>query len=217
MNIRSKILKNFIVIEGLDGAGTTTLVKSLGSFFTQNGKKALTTFEPTDSPIGTLIREEYLKKKSTTTSQALALLYAADRENHINNPIFGIKTAIKENIVISDRYLYSSLAYQSVNLDFDFINNINNFEEPEFLIYIDTPVDECLKRINKRGEEKELFEKKDFLEKTEANFKKAFSYLKSTENYKNGTIKFLSIDGTQSKEKVFENAIDFLKAYFLQD
>ena len=215
MNKRNKILKNFIVIEGLDGAGTTTLSSALVSHLNKIGVKTLATREPSDGDIGKTIREAYLSKKKATTPKALALLYSADREDHINNPTTGVKQLLKDAVVISDRYFYSSLAYQGVNLDFDYVNSINDFEEPEIIIYIDTPVDECLARIERRGDAKELFEKKDFLEKTRDNYEKAFSQLESTENFYLTKIRVLKIDGTKSKDDVFKTALSFLEAYFL--
>lgn len=215
MKTRSKILKNFIVIEGLDGAGTTTLSSLLVSHLNSIGIKTVQTREPSDGAIGQMIRETYLSKKEETTAKGLALLYSADREDHINNPKTGVKQLLKESVVISDRYFYSSLAYQGVNLPFTYIDSINDFEEAEIIIYIDTPVEECLSRIEKRGSEKELFEKKDFLEKTRENYAKAFEALKNTENFCLKKIRLLTIDGTLPKEEVFKTALFFLEAYFL--
>lgn len=201
--MNKSILENFIVFEGLDGAGTTTQCKLLYNYLKEKNIDVLLDAEPTPSPIGHLIRTEYLSKNSKTTPWALALLYAADRENHINNVDNGLKTLIKSGkTIISDRYLYSSLAYQSVNLDINKVKSINNFEEPEFVIYIDTPVEECLNRISVRGAKTELFEKRDYLEKTRDGFENAFRTI-------NPNTKFIRIDGTRTKEEIFKQVVNF--------
>lgn len=200
------ILKNFIVFEGLDGAGTTTQAKILAEKLKNDNKKVFLDAEPTPSPIGELIRETYLKKKASTTMLALALLYCADRENHLNNIDNGIKKRLSEGgIVISDRYLYSSIAYQGVNINPLLIENLNNFESPEYVIYIDTPVDECLKRIDKREGEKELFEHKSFLEKTKQGFDRVFSSLPQG-------VKLLHLNGLESIDMLSWRIAQFIKA-----
>lgn len=205
MSLREKILKNFIVFEGLDGSGTTTQLHLLKNYFETNNKLVFTTNEPTKNAIGSLIKKEYLSGKTQATALTLALLYAADREDHLNNPIYGIKQQLNEGkIVLQDRYFYSSLAYQNVEVDYNFIDYINNYESPEYLIFIDTDIDECLNRIDLRGEKREIFEKKEFLNKTLLNYKNIFSHL-------NRNIKFKTVDGNQSKDDIFKDILFFLK------
>lgn len=200
----SDILKNFIVFEGLDGAGTTTQCKLLYENLKKLGKDVILDAEPTPSPIGKLIRNEYLSKKNSTTPWALALLYAADRENHVNNSKTGLKALIDNGkTIIADRYFYSSLAYQGVNLPDEKLRLINDFEDPEIVIYIDTPVDECLRRIDKRGEKKELFEKKDYLEKTRQGFERAFEHISKD-------VKFLRIDGNLDAKTISDMILKFV-------
>ena len=74
------ILRSFIVFEGLDGAGTTTQIKNLARYYEFNKREYFITNEPTDNPIGKLVRQ-VLQKKVITTPDALALLYAADRSD----------------------------------------------------------------------------------------------------------------------------------------
>ena len=157
-----KVLKSFIVFEGLDGAGTTTQTMNLARYYEFNRREYFLTREPTDNPIGQLVRQ-VLQKKVATTPEALALLYAADRHDHLFSESHGIARMAEEGrIVISDRYFYSSIAYQSVECDPGFIRLINAFPSPEFIIFVDTPVEECLARIEKRGEARELFDRGEF-------------------------------------------------------
>lgn len=188
-------LKSFIVFEGLDGAGTTTQLRRLAAYYQRTGRDAFITFEPTDNPIGRLVRS-VLQKRVVTTPEALALLYAADREDHLYNPEYGlVRKAEAGTVVVSDRYYYSSLAYQGVECDLGFVKSINSFPSPEVLIFIDTPVDVCLERLDRRGSEKELFEKASYLEKVRKNYLALFSSMKDETN-------LFTIDGRGSEDSV---------------
>lgn len=188
-------LKSFIVFEGLDGAGTTTQLRRLAAYYQRTGRDAFITFEPTDNPIGRLVRS-VLQKRVVTTPEALALLYAADREDHLYNPEYGlVRKAEAGTVVVSDRYYYSSLAYQGVECDLGFVKSINSFPSPEVLIFIDTPVDVCLERLDRRGSEKELFEKASYLEKVRKNYLALFSSMEDETN-------LFTIDGRGSEDSV---------------
>ncbi len=133
--IKKDILKKFIVLEGLDGSGTTTQIKMLSDKFKNSGIKLLVTAEPTDNRIGRIIRET-LHHKYKIKPDTLALLFAADRNEHL----FGKKGIIdyldEGYYVISDRYFFSSIAYQSLNCDLDWVIALNNFPLPEYLFLL---------------------------------------------------------------------------------
>lgn len=181
------ILKDFIVFEGLDGSGKSSQARALRDYFEKEGRSVRLSAEPTGRPIGALVRD-VLRHKVSAPPKALALLYAADREDHLNSEDGIVRGAADGIIQISDRYFYSSLAYQGVSVDEDFVRTINDFPSPEFLIYVDAPVDVCMKRIDSRGEEKELFEKKSYLEKVRERFEIIFASLPEG-------VKFLKVDG----------------------
>jgi dTMP kinase len=190
-----EVLDRFIVFEGLDGAGTTTQMKLLAEAFDREGIACHATFEPTSSPLGQLVRN-VLRKQVVTTPLALALLFAADREDHLHHPLHGIVGKIEKGvIVVCDRYFYSSLAYQSVECGFGTVNTLNDFPAPRFLFYIDTPVEDCIRRIDQRSNEKEIFEKQDFLSKVHDNYELIFAQLPKD-------IHFLRIDGNLSREEI---------------
>ena len=190
-----KILGSFIVFEGLDGAGTTTQIRNLARYYEFNKREYYLTAEPTDNPIGQLVRK-VLQKKVVTTPEALALLYAADRHDHIFSESHGILRMSEEGrIVISDRYFYSSIAYQSVECDPSFILSINRFPLPQVIVFIDTPVDVCMERSEKRGGEKELFDRASFLSKVRDNYIAAFSSLPEG-------VRLITVDGALSEEEV---------------
>ncbi len=202
------VLDRFVVFEGLDGAGTTTQMRSIAEAFDKAGITCHATFEPTSSPLGTLVRN-VLRKQVVTTPLALAMLFAADREDHLNHPITGIvEKAQKGTVVLCDRYLYSSLAYQSVECGYEKISVLNDFPAPRFLFYIDTPVEDCLRRIEERSDEKEIFEKQEFLQKVRDNYELIFSNLPDE-------IIFLRLEGTLGKEIISEKILEKLKEYSL--
>ena len=189
------VLENFIVFEGLDGSGTTTQMQLLAESCDRSGKRCKATFEPTDKPLGRLVRS-ILKKQIVTTPLPLAMLYAADREDHLHNPIYGLVGELEAGkIVISDRYLYSSLAYQSVECDFKIIAALNDFPSPQYVFYIDTPIEECIKRINLRGDETELFERAEFLSLVRDNYERIFAQLDEG-------VTLVRLDGMRGKEEI---------------
>lgn len=189
------VLENFIVFEGLDGAGTTTQMQLLAEACDRSGTRCKATFEPTDKPLGRLVRS-ILKKQIVTTPLALAMLYAADREDHLHNPIYGLMGELEAGkIVISDRYLYSSLAYQSVECDFARIAALNDFPHPQYVFYIDTPIEECIRRIDLRGDEAELFERAEFLALVRGNYERIFAELAPE-------VTLVRLDGMRPKEEI---------------
>ena len=194
-----------IVFEGLDGAGTTTQMKILEKAYLERKKKVFTTHEPTDNPIGKLVRSA-LRKEFTTTASALALLYASDRDDHLNNSEYGIEKYLREGYtVISDRYFYSSIAYQGVELGFDYPYSLNSrFPNADAIIYIDTPVEDSISRIERRGEKKELFEKEEFLRKVRENYSLLFSSLDKS-------VTLIKINGTKSIEEISATIIHELE------
>jgi len=144
----------FIVFEGIDGSGKTVQSKKLSESI--NGYY---TYEPTDGEIGKLIRR-VLRGEMDYSGETLALLFAADRREHI----FTIRKELKYRHVISDRYIYSSIVYQNIQgVDLDFILNINRFAiKPDILVYLDVDVEEALRRMGKNR--KEIFENREMLE-----------------------------------------------------
>jgi len=157
----------FIVIEGIDGCGSTTQCKILADRLIEKGYKVHSTAEPSGSKAGKLLRE-YLKDKNAPIPTD-ALLFAADRAEHYHNEIL---PKIKECfIVISDRYIESSIAYQvaqscdDFNISVEWVLAINKFIEfPDLTIVLDVDVKQALSR-KKKDEELEKFEKNDFLSK----------------------------------------------------
>ena len=176
----------FIAFEGIDGSGLSTHSNLLREWLASKGHKVILTAEPTDGPIGVLIRQILRGFVSIPKRpDILALLYAADRIYHVHSMPYGterdesragLKNALREgNIVISDRYLLSSLAYQGVaaagvQVTLEWINRINHPENvsggnddaamptPDLVIFLDVPPDVSMRRIQTGRQRYELFE-----------------------------------------------------------
>ena len=136
----------FICIEGLDKSGKTTQSRLLVEALRKRGYDALYTSEPSEGDIGRFIRKYILSRRNRVNAYVEALLFAADRVEHT-------ETVIKPNleggkIVVSDRYLFSSLAYQgAAGVSIDWIRKINKAAvKPDLAVYIDVPVDVILQR-----------------------------------------------------------------------
>ncbi len=180
----------FIVFEGLDGSGSTTQAKILREKLTKENFPVIHTSEPTENRIGKVVRE-ILQKKWKTSPETLQLLFCADRGEHLYSEI---EPALQEGkFVISDRYYLSTLAFGKVDLKLDWLKVLNQkFRKPDLTFLLNVGVGECLRRIEERGAEKELFEKKSYLEKVWEN------YLEIAKEEENTFI----INGEKSKEKI---------------
>jgi len=110
-NQKPMVLDRFIVFEGIDGSGTTTQLNRLLKFCSDHKIKAIGTQEPTSSPIGLLIRE-FLSRKEEFAEETIIRLFATDRCQHVYGKDGVIKNIEEGFLVCSDRYLFSSLAYQ---------------------------------------------------------------------------------------------------------
>lgn len=202
-------MNSFIVLEGIDGSGTSTQAEMLKNYFFSQHQKAVISPEPSNGKIGKLLRE-FLVNQDLFDSQAkfdeqMAYLFAADRFYHLYNNLDGVYKLIKQQThVISTRYYFSSLAYNTKTQEnFDFVWSLNHkFPQPDFLIYLDISVDLALARISDRPF-KEIYETKTKLEQVKNNFDHIFS------NYKG---KILKLDGTKSKENIHQEIIKFISS-----
>lgn len=196
----------FIVFEGIDGSGKSEQYNRLTERL-KNDYDVLATAEPTKGmPIGNLIRQ-VLYGSEETSEEALALLFAADRVAHTQKKI---KPALEEGkVVISDRYVYSSLAYQSKGmnkeLDLDWVKTINKFAlDPDIVIFLDITPEEGQKRLANgqiRVKDHTYFEDIVKQEKIRSVYYQIFSLMKSdlwvySEEYKKKDFELSKIDET---------------------
>jgi dTMP kinase len=190
----------FICIEGLDGCGKTTQAKLLAKKL-RKSHSAVYTAEPSRGKIGTYIRNSYLYGEKRLSIVLEALLFAADRIEHVENEVI---PALKEGrLVISDRYVYSSLAYQgAAGLSLDWIEKINEHAlQPDLAVFIDVDPEAVVSRLKP---------KKSVMEDLETQKKVRQIYLKFVEDGR-----LTRIDGDRSEievaEDVYAVVTEFLK------
>jgi dTMP kinase len=191
----------FICIEGLDGSGKTTHAHRLVQNLQKQGLDAVYTTEPSRGEFGRFIRTSVLQGKKRAPRVVEALLFAVDRVDHVEKEV---KPALEAGkIVVSDRYVYSSLAYQgAAGLDLKWIEEINQRAlPPDLAIYINVPPEVVVKRIRR---------KRSVMERLETQRRVKEVYMKFVENEK-----LISLDGDRKKGEVEKDILkmvmDFLQ------
>lgn len=197
----------FLVIEGIDGAGKTTLIKSLLKALRKKGITPLLTREPGGTKTGKQIRRILLEKAITApTPLTEILLYYADRSQNISE---NIKPALRKGKwVISDRYWASTLAYQhgGRGTGKKFIDSLTleicGKCQPDVWILLDIPIKESQARLN-RQEQKDRFEE----EKLIFHKKVRTYYLQLAKNHPE---KWLVLSGSKSQKELVEKILKYL-------
>ena len=191
------ILKNFIVFEGIDGAGTSTQIKKLVE---RDAERFVATAEPTSGETGRFLRR-MLAGDFSVDEKTNAYLFAADRCEHI----FG-KGGVRElceagKIVVSDRYFFSSMAYQSVSCGEELPKLLNSpFPLPEYLFYFVINPEVSLDRVTSRGEKKEIYETIEKQKKIAAQYEKVISEYEKTAV--DSGMKIVRIDAEKNIEEI---------------
>ena len=191
------ILKNFIVLEGIDGAGTSTQLNLLKNRLSP--EKTVYTAEPSTLSTGRFLRS-VLRGDEKLTPETTAFLFAADRQEHVYGTGGIVESCTSGKLVISDRYVFSSLAYQSITCGEELPRKLNqDFPLPEYLFFFGITPQASLKRIEKR-DVTEIYEKKDFLEATARQYEKIISYYETLQT----GMHIIRLDATESIEKLSE-------------
>lgn len=198
----------FVAFEGIDGSGKSTQIQLLAARLRERKSAPYITMEPTDSPIGCLI-QQIMTGRVKTDNRVIAALFAADRLDHILNDVNGLKEKIDNGTnVLTDRYYFSSYAYQCVDMPMEQVIAMNepssDILRPDLNIFIDIDEDTAMERILKNRCQTELFEKKSRLKKTREGYMEAFERLKDREH-------ILIIDGTLTIEEIAQqvwNAVE---------
>lgn len=168
----------FFALEGIDGSGKSTQLKLLARRLEEAGIPCLTTCEPTDRPIGKLLRQ-VLTGQVKCDSRVVAPLFAADRLDHLLREENGLCRAVEAGMtVLTDRYCFSSYAYQSVDLPLEWVIEINRpcteLLRPTATLFLDVSPELALERIAQNRAGAELFETRDRLTRTREQYFKAF-------------------------------------------
>lgn len=152
----------FIVFEGIDGSGKSTQVATLADAFRREGRAVHTTREPTDGPIGQLIRQG-MRGRLQFDDRVIAALFAADRVDHLTNAVDGMLSLISSGTtVISDRYYLSSYAYHSDFTGIEWVVSANeiatNLMRPDMTIFLDIDPKIALSRLEVNRTVREKYE-----------------------------------------------------------
>ena len=190
-----------IVFEGIDGAGVSTQINMLCEYLKSRKKNVIVTKEPTNNLIGGLIRG-FLTEEWKADPKTQQLLFAADRAQHVKKVIL---PALKRGYtVLCDRYVLSSLAYGSLELDKKWLKSVNSqFIEPDITLVLHVPPKISRQRIKASPFGLKLFEDEKKLSLVIKN------YFEMSREYKN----IYLINGMDEREKVHEEIVKKLEKH----
>lgn len=211
MQENKRKMGRFIVFEGIDGSGKSTQIQLLKNRLNRENITFYSTFEPTDSPIGSLIHQ-IMTGRVRSDNKVIAALFVADRLDHLLNPTNGIYAKIMDGIsVISDRYYFSSYAYHSIDMPMDWVIAANSQSaeilRPSVTIFLDVNPEDAIKRISKTRFTPELFENKERLVSVREKYFEAFDKLKDEEN-------ILIVDGGKEAHQLEAEIWEKIRVYF---
>jgi dTMP kinase len=201
----------YLALEGLDGAGTSTQCQRLAEFIRHEGYTVVTTAEPSQGPIGVLIRNALKQRiglprgQGALTDETFALLFAADRVDHYAAEV---KPALDQgHWVISDRSFLSSLAYQGARVGMDWVAAINDrMPSPMLTLFLNVKVSAAEGRRKKRGGKADIFENRKTQEATAKQYQQAIAWRRKLGDA------IVYIDGGADVETVTRRCLDAIAA-----
>lgn len=179
----------FVALEGLDGAGTTTQGRRLVERLDEAGVPTVLTREPSDGPIGALIRQMLSRRvvapdgkggSEPVGGDVLALLFAADRLDHVDSEV--APNLEQGRCVVTDRYYHSSFAYQGDlksdgSFDTSWVRRLNErARTPDLTIFLDASAEVCLERMRQRSR-RDIYENRSELESLEGRYRQVLEEL----------------------------------------
>jgi len=191
----------FIVFEGIDGSGKSTISNLIFDKLNTEFGNIYRTSEPTDSPVGSVIRN-ILNKRIISDEKTIGALFLADRLDHIQNPVSGILHYLDKGInVICDRYYYSSYAYHVPSFSMDWLINANkicaDLLRPDIVFFLDISVEESMNRLHKSRQFHDLFETKEKITQVRDNYFRAIKREGEKDNV-------VIIDGHKSVQEIMD-------------
>ncbi|HSW89223.1 MAG TPA: dTMP kinase [Candidatus Saccharimonadales bacterium] len=212
---RNTLGGKYIAIEGIDGSGKSTQVLHVQDYFTKQGKEVLLTSEPHHGSMVEKMIRDALQSKITIPSAALQYLYSADRV--INQESIVKPSLSQEKIVLSHRVFWSAVPYGLLDKimglkggDYDFnqssqimiaqglLSMYHQFVVPDVTFYLDISVDTAMERLSHMDKTKEIYEKRDKLEKIREGYNLLINMFPK---------EFVVIDGEQSEKQVTEDIL----------
>lgn len=207
---RNEYPGKLIVFEGIEASGKTTHTKIIGEILGKN-KKVWLTKNPTESVVGDFIRKSLLAGKVRMPPVAIQYLFGADRQIQQQEIIEHLK---KGEIVISDRYFWSSVAYGAADIETDYENFANlsltafsllsmyhQFIVPDFTIYLGISIKEAMERISKSKKHTEIYDN----ERMNVRVKKGYEWL-----IKKFPEEFAVVNGEGTIDKVNKRILDVI-------
>jgi dTMP kinase len=197
-----------IVLEGIDGSGTTTQTERLVACLRQQGRTAVSTREPSGGPIGRLLREVLLGQHrmpagGSVDGRTMALLFAADRLDHLQREVEPILAEGSD--VVSDRYLMSSLAYQAEEADREWVALLaRGVRPPDLTILLDIPVELAAQRRHLAGRPEERYDADSYLGRVADNYRRLARAAGSA----------VILDGSASRDEVAVAVVAAVQARF---
>lgn len=194
----------FIVFEGIDGAGKTTQIELLAKKLIEVGKNVYTTAEPTGFESGKALRRA-LSGEEKRSECEMASMFVLDRIVH-NREINERLSA--GDVVISDRYYYSTLAYQGIATDYEWVKAMNigcpDIRTPDICIYLDLTPEQSLERISKGRQSVEIYENFEKL----SEVRRSFFFV--IEDLNESGEKIFKIDASRPPEDISEEIFDII-------
>lgn len=197
------ILPRFFVLEGIDGSGTSTQLGRLAEALRARGYPCVAIAQPSPGPIGQLIRVA-LRGQESFHAETMALLFAADRHEQLHGAGGILAQIAAGSIVLCDRYLFSSLAYQSFGADPSLPFTLNaGFPLPQALIYFRLDPKIAMERIRAR-EQLEIFENIDFQSRLAARYDAVIEF------YSQSPMKTFRIDATLPIDEISQELLGYI-------
>ncbi|MDR1586445.1 MAG: dTMP kinase [Treponema sp.] len=202
----NEIIRNFAVFEGGDGSGTSTQLSLLEKRLAGLSENAAVpggpvfypTFEPTEGPVGKLVRSA-LKKEISLRPESLARLFTADRTEHLFAPGGILERCRRGELVVSDRYALSSLVYQGIECGDELPHSLNaSFPLPELLLFFDIDPEIACGRIQNRPFP-EIYEYREFQQRVREKYKALLG------EYEKAGVRVETLDAAKSAGDVAED------------
>ena len=185
-----------IVLEGIDGAGTTTQTERLVAWLDGRGRRAHATREPSDGPVGRLLREILAGRHHPVDATTMALLFAADRADHLQREVE--PALARGDVVVSDRYYHSSLAYQGAGEERAWIRLLNaRARRPDLTLFIEVPAEVGAARRAAAARPEELYDRLEMQRRVAAGYREVMADLASSE-------RIVTVDDTAEPGAVFD-------------
>lgn len=191
------IIPGFVVFEGIDGSGTSTQLQRLAQRLLQTRIKHRIDAEPTQGPIGRLIRTA-LSGEVPLHPHTVAHLFAADRNEHVQGKAGIIEICSQGKLLISDRYIFSSLAYQGLTCGTELPGILNgDFPLPELLFFFSLPAETGMERMKNRSS-LEIYEKLDFQQQVAAAYEQVLGEFSAS------SMRLVRIDASKDMDSISE-------------